>query len=115
MPCADGKRRRDGGEGVKVTPQTCTVIAVVYTHPNQPTENVQMSLFLAVDHSTSAAMSQHDSDDQSGREPESPRVGSPMQPLTPPPPVAKKTLSDAQKASLARAREKARASKLAKS
>ena len=62
-------------------------------------------------------MSQHDSDYQSGLEPESPRVGSPVKPTpsTPPAPVAKKTLSDAQKASLARAREKARAAKLAKS
>ena len=60
-------------------------------------------------------MSQHDSDYQSGLEPERPRVGSPIKPTTPPAPIVKKTLSDAQKASLARAREKARASKLAKS
>ena len=59
-------------------------------------------------------MSQNDSDDQPSMEPQRPRVGSPIIP-TPPAPVAKKTLSDAQKASLARAREKARASKLAKS
>ena len=58
-------------------------------------------------------MSQHDSDDHSGLEPESPRVGSPVKPPTPPP--AKKSLLEAQKASLARAREKARAAKLAKS
>ena len=57
-------------------------------------------------------MSQHDSSYQSGLEPESPRVGSPVIPTpnTPPAPVAKKALSYAQKASLARAREKARAS-----
>ena len=34
----DSKRRRDGGESVEVTPQSSTVIAAVYTHPNQSTE-----------------------------------------------------------------------------
>jgi hypothetical protein len=49
--------------------------------------------------------------------PPSPTVGSPIKPLTPEKDVAppKKQLSSAQKASLARAREKARQSKLAKS
>lgn len=53
----------------------------------------------------------------SGLEPESPRPGSPVKPLSPKPIIAlgKKQLSSAQKASLARAREKARQSKLAKS
>ncbi len=51
-------------------------------------------------------------------DPPSPRVGSPMQPISPEKPdipPAKKQLSSAQMASLARAREKARQSKLAKS
>ena len=51
-------------------------------------------------------------------DPPSPRVGSPVQPTSPnkaDAPPAKKQLSSAQKASLARAREKARQSKLAKS
>ncbi len=50
-------------------------------------------------------------------DPASPRVGSPKEPITPEKPniPAKKQLSSAQKASLARAREKARQSKLAKS
>ncbi len=50
--------------------------------------------------------------------PPSPRVGSPVKPTSPykaDSPAAKKQLSSAQKASLARAREKARRSKLAKS
>ncbi len=54
----------------------------------------------------------------SGLEPESPRVGSPVKPTSPEKEThapAKKQLSSAQKASLARAREKARQSKLAKS
>ena len=51
-------------------------------------------------------------------DPPSPTVGSPIKPLSPekePLAPAKKQLSSAQKASLARAREKARQSKLAKS
>jgi len=51
-------------------------------------------------------------------DPPSPTVGSPIKPLTPEKETtapAKKQLSSAQKASLARAREKARQSKLAKS
>ena len=51
-------------------------------------------------------------------DPPSPRVGSPVKSTTPEKPdlpPAKKQLSSAQKASLARAREKARQSKLAKS
>ena len=56
--------------------------------------------------------------DESQMEPESPRVGSPVKPTSPEkdtPAPAKKQLSSAQKASLARAREKARQSKLANS
>ena len=51
-------------------------------------------------------------------DPPSPTVGSPIKPTSPEKtdaPPAKKLLSSAQKASLARAREKARQSKLAKS
>lgn len=51
--------------------------------------------------------------DESQMEPESPRVGSPVKPTSPEkdtPAPAKKQLSSAQKASLARAREKARQS-----
>lgn len=59
------------------------------------------------------AINNHDA----SMDPPSPTVGSPLKPLTPEKDVAppKKQLSSAQKASLARAREKARQSKLAKS